>query len=78
MPRQRGKDMNNHCQKFIIASSQDDNNTEMVEQNEEMKSGENESKGPSKTLASEAKFWYRSLVSNATTPLPPPYPDHPR
>ena len=49
----------------------------MEEQIEKTKSGENESKGPSKTSAAAPKFLYSSLASSATTPVWPPCPDHP-
>lgn len=69
------KEVNNHWQKSIIASLQD-NNTKMEEQIEKMKSGEKESKGPSKTSAAAPTFLYPSLASSATTPVLPPCPDH--
>lgn len=49
------KEVNNHWQKSIITSLQDNNKKKMEEQIEKMKSGENESKGPSKTSAAAPK-----------------------
>lgn len=64
--------MNQHCQKSIIASLED-NNAKMKEQIE--KSSKIESKNPSKTSAVAFRSLYISLIT--TAPVLPSYPNPP-